>query len=61
MRAGGLIVFDNVLWLGQVVREDDQSESTVAMRRLNDAVVADPRVEAVMISVGDGLLLARKL
>jgi predicted O-methyltransferase YrrM len=31
------------------------------MRRLNDAVVADPRVEAVMISVGDGLLLARKL
>ena len=61
MRAGGLIVFDNVLWLGQVAREKDQTEDTVAIRELNDAVVADPRVEAVMISVGDGLLLARKL
>jgi len=60
MRAGGLIVFDNVLWLGQVARKEDQSDDTVAIRELNDAVIADQRVDAVMVSVADGLLLARK-
>ena len=60
LRPGGLIVFDNVLWMGQVVKADDQSKDTVALRELNELVAADRRVECVMIGVADGLLLARK-
>jgi caffeoyl-CoA O-methyltransferase len=60
LRPGGLIVFDNVLWMGQVVKADDQSKDTVALRELNDFVAADRRVECVMIGVADGWLLARK-
>jgi caffeoyl-CoA O-methyltransferase len=60
LRPGGLLVFDNVLWGGQVANPEDRSENTTALRELNDLVVADPRVEAVMIGVADGLLLARK-
>lgn len=60
VRPGGLVVFDNVLWMGQVVQSEDQTESTVALRELNDFVARDARVECVMIAVADGLLLARK-
>lgn len=60
LRPGGLVVFDNVLWMGQVVKPDDRSESTVALRELSDFVAQDPRVECVMLAVADGLLLARK-
>ena len=60
LRPGGLVVFDNVLWMGQVANPEDQSQDTVALRQLNNFVAADPRVECVMIGVADGLLLARK-
>lgn len=60
LRPNGLIVLDNVLWMGQVVDASDQSENTAAIREVNDFVASDPRVEAVMITVADGLLLARK-
>lgn len=56
----GLIVFDNVLWGGSVVREEDQSKDTVALRRLNDRIAGDERVQAVMLSVSDGLTIVRK-
>jgi caffeoyl-CoA O-methyltransferase len=60
LRPNGLIAFDNVLWMGRVADDSDQSEDTAALRALNDAVIADRRVECVMIAVADGLLLARK-
>jgi caffeoyl-CoA O-methyltransferase len=60
MPAGGLIVCDNVLWGGSVADPENQEESTQAIRAFNDLVIADERVEASMIPVGDGLLLARK-
>lgn len=60
MRPDGLLVFDNVLWSGAVIEPEDRTADTVALRELNDALVADPRVECVMIGVADGLLLARK-
>jgi caffeoyl-CoA O-methyltransferase len=60
LRPNGLIVFDNVLWSGQVANPEDTRENTVALRDLNDFVAADRRVECVMIAVADGLLLARK-
>ncbi len=61
MDSGGLIVFDNVLWMGWVIDPAMTDEETEGIRALNDFVARDPRVEAVMVPVGDGLTLARKL
>jgi caffeoyl-CoA O-methyltransferase len=60
LRTNGLLVFDNVLWMGQVLDTQAPSDDTRALQRLNDHIAADPRVEAVMISVSDGLTIARK-
>jgi caffeoyl-CoA O-methyltransferase len=56
----GVMVFDNVLWMGAVTDPTDQSGSTVAIRALNDALAADPRVDAVMLPVSDGITLVRR-
>lgn len=60
MRPNGLVLFDNVLWMGQVADAHDASEDTRVMRDLNAFIARDPRVQAVMISVADGLTIARK-
>jgi caffeoyl-CoA O-methyltransferase len=60
VRPGGLFVFDNVLWMGEVANPQNQDESTVAIRALNDHVARDPRVDAVMLPIADGVTLARK-
>jgi caffeoyl-CoA O-methyltransferase len=56
----GVIVFDNVLWGGSVVNPDKGDESTEAIRALNDFIVSDPRVDAVMLPVADGITLVRR-
>jgi caffeoyl-CoA O-methyltransferase len=53
---GGLMIVDNTLWSGRVV-EDDDDENTRAIRELNDRVLADARVENVLLSVRDGMNL----
>ncbi len=60
LRQNGLIVFDNVLWGGAVADPSNTDESTLALRALNDFLVTDARVEAVMLPVADGLFLVRK-
>jgi caffeoyl-CoA O-methyltransferase len=60
MRPGGLIVLDNVLRDGKVVDETSQDEADVVMRRLNDAIARDERVDTVMLPVRDGVTLAQK-
>lgn len=60
LRPGGLILADNVLWSGRVARQDEHDADTDALRRFNQAVTGDARVETVMLSLADGLLLARK-
>jgi caffeoyl-CoA O-methyltransferase len=60
MPSGGLILCDNVLWGGSVVKPERTDDDTNAIRAFNDKVYADERVDTSMISVGDGLLLARK-
>ncbi len=59
MPVGGLIVADNTLWSGKVL--DPQDASDHAIVRFNARVTADPRVEHVLLSVRDGIMLARKL
>jgi caffeoyl-CoA O-methyltransferase len=60
VRPNGLILFDNVLWMGHVIDAGDNSDDTTALRELNDFIARDRRVEAVMIAVSDGLTIARK-
>jgi len=60
IRAGGVILVDNVLWMGAVIDPKANDENTVAIRRFNDFVAADPRVECVMLPIADGLTLLRK-
>ena len=56
--AGGLIVVDNVLWSGKVL--DPKEKTDLAIAELNDRVARDPRVEKVLLTVRDGMLLVRK-
>jgi caffeoyl-CoA O-methyltransferase len=59
-RPGGLILVDNVLWSGRVIDDANTSADTEAIRAFNDHVVADDRVETVMLPVADGLTLLRR-
>jgi predicted O-methyltransferase YrrM len=60
VRPGGYIVADNVLWYGKVADERAQDADTKAIRAFNEQVQADGRVENVMLSIRDGLMVARK-
>lgn len=59
LRPGGLIVFDNSLYSGAVLDPTDDA-NTSAIMEVNDLVAVDDRVDAVLVNVGDGLLMARK-
>jgi predicted O-methyltransferase YrrM len=61
LRPGGLIAIDNVLWSGTVADPADQKPDTVALRALTVKIRDDRRVDASLVSLGDGVLLARKL
>jgi caffeoyl-CoA O-methyltransferase len=60
LRAGGLILVDNVLWMGQVFNAAANDPQTQAIRSFNDAVARDARVDCVMLPISDGLTLLRK-
>jgi caffeoyl-CoA O-methyltransferase len=60
VRPGGLLLADNVLWSGRIVDETADDGDTQALRAFNDMVAGDDRVEQVLLTAFDGLLLARK-
>ncbi|MCB0502495.1 MAG: O-methyltransferase [Bacteroidetes bacterium] len=60
LKVGGFILADNVLWSGKVV-EDKKDKDTQALIDFSMKVQNDNRVENVMLSVRDGILLARKI
>ena len=60
VRPGGLMLIDNVLWSGKVADPEVRDQDTTAIRALNAKVAADPRVEACLLTVGDGVMMARK-
>ena len=61
LRPGGLILIDNVLWYGRPADPDASDADTVAIREFNKFVCKDFRVDISLLSVGDGLTLARKI
>ena len=60
MRPGGLIAIDNVLWGGSVADPQKQDEDTRAIRTLNAKLKGDERISLSLVTIGDGLTLARK-
>jgi predicted O-methyltransferase YrrM len=60
LRPGGLMMVDNVLWGGRVADASIDDEDTVALRRVNESLLADARFDISMVPVADGLTLARK-
>ena len=61
IRPNGLIAVDNTLWGGAVADPGRRDPDTNAIRRFNETVARDSRVDVTLLTVGDGLTLARKL
>ena len=61
VRTSGVIAIDNVLWSGAVADPDNEKPSTIALKALNKKIFSDPRVDAAMLPIGDGLTLARRI
>lgn len=62
LRPGGYILADNTLWDGHVIDAGyDRDAQTLGIRRFNDHVAADERVEKVILPLRDGLTLIRRL
>jgi len=60
LRRGGLVALDNMLWSGKVADANAHDADTDAIRALNAKIHADQRVDATLITLGDGVMLARK-
>lgn len=62
VRQGGFIIADNTLWYGHVLEENTRKSDlqTIGIKRFNDMLAHDSRVEKVIVPVRDGLTIARK-
>jgi predicted O-methyltransferase YrrM len=60
LRPGGLLMADNTLWSGRVADPGQRDEDTVALRRFNEHLHSDRRIDLSLVPIGDGLTLARK-
>jgi len=56
-----LIIFDNVLWHGDVSKKNVTDEQTITMREFNKYIKDDNRVEKIILPLGDGLTICRKI
>jgi len=61
LRPGGLMLLDNTLQDGQVTGDLAGDQAVAAIRSLNDAIAADPRVKVVLLPIGDGVTVVQKL
>ncbi len=61
LRPGGVVAFDNALWHDKVADPAQRDPETVAIRELGKRVADDEDLLPLLLPVGDGLLLARKL
>ena len=60
LRPNGVIAIDNVLWGGSVADPKEADADTAALRALNEKIGRDERVDASLLSIGDGLMIVRK-
>lgn len=61
LKKNGLIIIDNVLWYGQVVDENSDDKITLTIKDFNNYVSKDKRVEKIIVPLGDGMTVCRKL
>ena len=61
INTNGLIIIDNVLWHGEVIDEKKNDNLTKSIRKFNIYINNDKRIENLIIPVGDGLTVCRKL
>lgn len=57
----GVILVDNTLWSGKVIDPDVTDDDTEALRDFNQRLAADPRSESVLMTIGDGVTMIRRL
>ncbi len=60
LQNGGILLADNVLWGGKVIQPHPDID-TQLMQAFNDQVLADERVECLMLPIRDGLMMVRKI
>jgi caffeoyl-CoA O-methyltransferase len=58
MPRGGLLVADNTLWSGRVLKPRNEDDRGIVA--FNDVVARDSRMEKVLLTVRDGMMVARK-
>ena len=58
LKAGGLLLADNLLWSGRIFDGRDRSKDTRGIREFTRRVQADPRWISSVIPIRDGLLVA---
>lgn len=60
LRAGGVLIVDNMLWHGRIFDASDQSPATEGVREFTRRVTRDPKWIAVLTPIRDGLIVAMK-
>ena len=58
---GGLIIIDNVLWHGEVVDKNNNDKFTLNIKDFNNYIAKDERVEKLIVPLGDGMTICRKI
>ena len=61
LQKNGLIIIDNVLWYGEVAMKNTKDKITKTIKDFNEFVSNDNRVEKIIIPLGDGMTICRKL
>ena len=61
LKQGGVIVVDNALWGERVADVSNQSDSTNSIRRMNDVMLKDSRIDFALLPVSDGIGIGQKL
>ena len=61
LNKSGIIITDNVLWYGDVIDKNKNDNLTIKIREFNLHIDKDNRVENIILPIGDGLSICRKL
>jgi predicted O-methyltransferase YrrM len=61
LRPGGVVAFDNALWHDRVADPAQRDEETISIRELGRTVADNESLVPVLLPVGDGLLVAKKV
>ena len=60
MNSGGVILSDNVLWSGKVIKQADPKDNdTQVLQEFNRLLASDPRIESILLPLRDGLTMSR--